>query len=172
MCPRRDAGRNVKGSEGPGPAYYPGYDNKGHMSSSGGFSFADIESRGRDKVVKRQLGTPDIMAPSLSMIERTKLNSIRKLSGGGGRMRRAKSSGVVGGGSGSRRRGSRQQQERRVAPTMNMTLEETKQLLADASIHEMRKGIWHKIRGRGDGKERQIKNDDSLFDSLDHHAAL
>jgi hypothetical protein len=56
---------------------------------------------------------------------------------------------------------------------MNATLQETKELLADASIYEMRKGIWKKIRQRGDGRERNTDESDALFDSLDnHHASM
>ena len=160
MCPRRDIGGIGAGGEGPGPAYFPGYDNKGHMSSSFSTSFADIQSRGKDKIKRRQLGRPDELAPSIELPR-----------GGHGMKKRALSSGTLGSG---RRRGGEQKRGRRsqkpMKHTMNRTLEQTKALLADASIHEMRKGIWKKIRQRGDGRERN-SGPDALFDSLERHAA-
>jgi DNA-binding protein H-NS len=135
MCPRRSIGGiGTQGHIGPGPAYYPGYDNKGHMSSSKSFSFADIESRGRDKVPKRQLGPPDLLAPSIESNARS----------------RSKSSNLLI----RKRKGNKKIKKRKEYPKMNATLQETKELLADASIYEMRKGIWKKIRQRGDGRER------------------
>ena len=136
MCPRREIGSfSAVGSEGPGPAYYPGYDNKGHMSTSKSFSFDNIERRGREKVKQRQLGKPDELAPSLEWAKRKKM--MQKYTG---KKRHSKSSGAL---NGNNRR-------RKQPPTkMNMTLKETKELLAEASIHEMRRGIWKKIREPG-----------------------
>jgi|TARA_B110000090_G_C13358184_1_gene437450 hypothetical protein len=151
MCPRRGVGGIGQGGEGPGPAYYPGYDNKGHMSSSKSFSFADIESRGREKMKRRQLGRPDLLAPSIE-------SNARRVS----MKNRSRSSSEL----------ERSRKKNRKPIKMNMTLQETKELLAEASIHEMRKGIWKKIRQRGDGRERNSGGgDDGLFDSLDRHAA-
>ena len=151
MCPRREVGSfSAVGSEGPGPAYYPGYDNKGHMGTSKSFSFDNIENRGREKVKRRQLGIPDELAPS---IERRR----RQV----GMKKRAKSTGTM---HGRRQAGRRTRKPQK----MNMTLQETRELFAEAQITEMRKGIWQKIRGRGDGAKRA--SSDLLSDSLDTYA--
>ena len=131
MCPRRKVGSIAPGSDGPGPVYYPVYDNKGSMGGSTAYSFADFESRGGDKTRR----VPKIGGPV-----RDKRGSMR---------RRAKSSGAL--------RGRQSQNHAAVIPgtrRVPMDREEAKALFAEASIHEMRKGIWHKIRGRGDGAER------------------
>jgi hypothetical protein len=142
MCPRRAVGSIAPGSDGPGPVYYPVYDNKGSMGASTAYSFADFESRGGDKTRK----VPKVGGPV-----RDPRGSMR---------RRARSSGALRGrqnkkfGNSSSRGGGGLAAIKPGARRVPMDREEAKALFAEASIHEMRKGIWHKIRGRGDGAAR------------------
>lgn len=118
MCPRRDVGSTIGtlSNSGPGPAYHPQFDNKGHFRATPAFSFADHDPN-------------------------------------------------------TRRSTQRSRQRKRIpsATTKKRTLkpkveQSDAEIYTEASIHEMRRGIWHKLRGRG-GLDAE-SDADMLFDSL------
>ena len=154
MCPRRSYGSIAPGSDGPGPVYYPSSDNKAFIGGSHAYSFADFESRGGAKTLK----VPRIGGP---VDERNQSRHNRRRRSGGGRMKRARSSGAL-----RSQNGSLNGREPTAVPPgkrqVPIDRDEAKALLAEASIHEMRRGIWHKIRGRGDGVERSTTLESAL----------
>ena len=120
MCPRRSYGslyENIGDDSGPGPAYLPKFDNKGHISTAPSFSFGD-----HDVMVRSSRSASQIMPQPSSR----KLNRQQEQ---------------------AREEANRKKLERR--PMYHPS----KELLAEASIFEMRKEIWKKIRGGDSGAD-------------------
>ena len=120
MCPRRSYGslyESINDDNGPGPAYLPKFDNKGHISTAPSFSFGD-----HDVMVRSSRSVSQIIPQPSS----------RKL---------------------NRQRAQAKDEARRKKLERMPMYHPPKELLAEASIFEMRREIWKKIRGKDSGAD-------------------